>query len=322
MLRGIIKRILRKGYPGVRLQRPEYDIHHSIYHSGKMPLADDEAEEGKSWQIVSDPVQGQIRRETVGENLVLELIPVQAGEYKRGSTRLFSGEKPPHEVVITNSFWMSKHPICQQVYKEISGDNPSHFKDDKRPVEMVSWYEAMEWCRKLTEKRKKEEALPEGYIFRLPTEGEWEYAAQGGSYDQSYKYSGSNDPETVAWYGGARGGNSDYMTSPIGLKAPNKLGLHDMSGNVWEWCYDWHENYPRVKKLVNPTGPDEGSHRLLRGGSWGYDHSNCLITRRDGLTPEHHYCDVGFRIVLAPALKFFKRPSRAKTKSYKQKTGT
>ncbi len=257
-----------------------------------------------------DPVQGQLWRVRLGEDVTMELVPVRAGKYRRGSRRWFAGEKPQHWVLITHSFWMAKYPITQRQYELMGEENPAHFRREDRPVEMVSWYDARAWCKKLTERERGEGRLPEGYVYRLPTEGEWEYAARGGNFGQGYKYSGSNNIEDVAWYGGPMGGNSAYMSSPVGLKAPNKLGLYDMSGNVWEWCRDWQGDYPRTDGLVNPTGPKEGSHRLLRGGSWGYEAGCCLVSNRDGLTPEHVYADVGFRVVLGPDPKFFKRPAR------------
>ncbi len=259
---------------------------------------------------IPDPVRDGRHRLELGDSTTIELAAVHAGEYERGSKRWFSGEKPIHRVRITHSFWMGIYPITQKQYGQATGENPSHFDGDDRPVEMVTWYEAMRYCTRLTTMERESGELPEGYEYRLPTEGEWEYAAKGGSDSDGYRYSGGNDVEEVAWHGGPTGGHSSFMTRPVGMKAPNKLGLYDMSGNVWEWCYDWHEDYPKVPGIIDPTGPEEGSHRLLRGGSWGYEANCCRVTRRDGLTPGHRYCDVGFRVVLAPSLKLLRMWSR------------
>ncbi len=239
--------------------------------------------------------------------VVIDLLSVAPGQYNRGSKRLFAGERPLHRVTITRLFWIGRFPVTQEQYRRVEGNNPAHFPGDRRPVEMVNWYEAAIFCRHLTEREARVGRLPENHVFRLPTEAEWEYAARGGQRSLGFKYAGGNRVEDVAWHGGGMGGNSAYETSPVGLKLPNELGLYDMSGNVWEWCHDWHEDYPKVSSLVDPTGPLEGSHRTLRGGSWGYEPACCRLTRRDGLTPAHRYCDLGFRIVLAPPLKLLKR---------------
>lgn len=252
-----------------------------------------------------DPVDGNPRQVDLGNEATIKFAAVKAGEYWRGSKRRLSGEKPLHKVVITHSFWISKFPITQWQYQQVMNSNPSHFHGADLPVEMVSWYEAKEFCRQLTSTEEKAGRLPGNYVYRLPTEGEWEYAARGGAQGQNYKYAGGNHIDQVAWYGGGMGGNSNFNTHPVGLKEPNELGLYDMSGNVWEWCQDWQQSYYKTGRLINPAGPESGSHRTLRGGSWGYNRNCCLITRRDGLTSSHRYCDVGFRIVLAPSLDFF-----------------
>ncbi len=258
---------------------------------------------------VPDPVQGQTWRVGLGDGAVMEFAPVRAGRYNRGSKRWFAGEKPVHCVVITHSFWMARYHLTQGVFEKLEGYNPSYFEGEDRPVEMVTWYEAMRFCRKLSRMEDEDGNLPQGYEYRLPTEGEWEYAARGGSSGEGYRYSGSNDIDLVAWHGGGMG-DRRFSTMPVGLKAPNKLGLYDMSGNVWEWCYDWHRDYPKVRGMVDPAGPDVGSHRLLRGGSCGYDAGCCRVTRRDGLTPGQRYCDVGFRVALAPSLELLRKWSR------------
>ena len=134
-----------------------------------------------------------------------------------------------------------------------------------------------------------------GRTFRLPTEAEWEYAARGGNKSNGYKYSGSNTIEDVAWYTS----NSSSKTHEVGTKAPNELGIYDMSGNVWEWCSDWYGSYS-TSSQVDPTGPSTGSNRVLRGGCWSNNASYCRVPNRGGNTPSDRYYYRGFRLVLVP----------------------
>ncbi|MDY5800322.1 MAG: SUMF1/EgtB/PvdO family nonheme iron enzyme, partial [Candidatus Onthomorpha sp.] len=131
--------------------------------------------------------------------------------------------------------------------------------------------------------------------FRLPTEAEWEYAARGGKYskDYVYKYSGSNDADEVAWYDD----NSDSKTHPVKTKKANKLGLYDMSGNVYEWCNDWYEDY-QSNSQTNPTGPSEGEIRVFRGGSWDYVGESVRVSYRNGYIPGSRSSHYGLRLAL------------------------
>ncbi len=163
--------------------------------------------------------------------------------------------------VTVSDFKIGKYPVTQKQWFEIMGNNPSYFKGDDLPVETVSWYEAVEFVQKLNKLT--------GENYRLPTEAEWEYAAKGGKLSKGYKYAGSNDLNEVGWYWK----NSDGKTHPVGSKAPNELGIYDMSGNVWEWCNDWYGDYPKEAE-DNYSGPQTGEYKVLRGGSWlnyGYD---------------------------------------------------
>ncbi|MBR5332097.1 MAG: SUMF1/EgtB/PvdO family nonheme iron enzyme, partial [Muribaculaceae bacterium] len=140
-----------------------------------------------------------------------------------------------------------------------------------------------------------------GKTFRLPTEAEWEYAARGGNKSKGYKYSGSNTIGDVAWYDdnacdGVDSSSPDYGTHPVGTKAPNELGIYDMSGNVWEWCSDWYGSYSSSSQ-TNPTGPTSGSHRVHRGGGWFHSARRCRVSDRYNDTPSYRYNNVGFRLV-------------------------
>jgi formylglycine-generating enzyme required for sulfatase activity len=171
----------------------------------------------------------------------IEMVLVQGGTFTMGSNSGDSDEKPLHQVTLSD-FYIGKYEVTQKQWREIMGNNPSHFNGDERPVEYVSWNDAQEFIRKLNAKT--------GQKYRLPTEAEWEYAACGGQQSRGYTYSGSNDINAVAWYGN----NSNNKTHAVGQKQANELGLHDMSGNVWEWCGDWYDNYSSGAQ-TNPAGP-------------------------------------------------------------------
>ena len=165
------------------------------------------------------------------------------------------------------------------------GTNPSNWKAFDRPVETVSWNDAMEFCAELSRMT--------GRRFTLPTEAEWEYAARGGKKSTNAKYSGSSSVANVAWYEG----NSGSQTHPVGRLRANELGIYDMSGNVWEWCLDWYGNYSSASQ-TDPMGPSSGSYRVNRGGGWSSFAKFCRVSSRDSRTPGNRLSDIGFRVVL------------------------
>ena len=193
-------------------------------------------------------------------NLTANMVYVSGGTFTMGATSeqgsdAYDGEKPVHSVTLS-SFYICKYEVTQALWKAVMGSNPSNWKGDDLPVETVSWDDCQTFIRKLN-------ALT-GKNFRLPTEAEWEFAARGGNNSRGYKYAGSNNIETVAWYDG----NSGNKTHVVGTKSPNELGLYDMSGNVWEWCQDRYGSYSGASQ-TNPTGASSGSNRVLRGGCCG-----------------------------------------------------
>jgi len=229
-------------------------------------------------------------------DLGLDLIWVEAGSFRMGSA---SGgdndERPVREVRITRGFWMGKTEVTQAQYESLTERNPSHFKGANLPVEMVSWNDAVRYCELLTERERRAGRLPEGYVYRLPTEAEWEYAARGGRQGRDTTYAGSNTIGDVAWHSG----NSGIKTHPVGTKAANELGLHDMSGNVWEWVHDWYQNSYSGLSTTDPTGPGSGSSRVNRGGGWGSTATGCRVAARSINSPSGTRSNLGFRVVLA-----------------------
>ena len=195
-------------------------------------------------------------------------------------------EKPVHRVRL-DSYYIGETQVTQELWKAVMGDNPSHFKGDRLPVEKVSWDDCQEFIKKLNNLT--------GRTFALPTEAQWEFAARGGNKNKRYKYSGSDNLDEFAWYDG----NSNDRTHTVATKNANELGLYDMSGNVWEWCNDWHiSNYYSNSPLENPKGPSSGINRVLRGGCWGSGDGCCRVSVRGYRNPGYRNNYGGFRLAL------------------------
>ncbi len=213
-----------------------------------------------------------------------DMVFVKGGYFLMGSNEL-EDEKPIHKVWV-DDFYICKYEVRQKKWMKLMGNNPSYFKGDDLPVECVNWNDVQIYIRKLNKKT--------GRKYRLPTEAEWEYAARGGNMSKSYKFSGGNNLDEVAWYFS----NSENKTHPVGTKEPNELGLYDMSGNVWDWCSDWYDNdYYKYSPERNPKGAIGGSKRSLRGGSWDYSDYSCGSSVRGYSNPDVRYSVIGFRII-------------------------
>ena len=225
--------------------------------------------------------------------LGMKLVYVAPGSFMMGSNDGKTNEKPVHKVIISNPYWIGKYEVSQEEYKTIMGTNPGSFKANDEPVNKVNWHMAVEFCKKLNDQERKAGRLPSGYEYRLPTEAEWEFAARGGNKSKNYKYSGSNDIDKVAWY--------NRQWGNVGTKAPNELGIYDMSGNVWEWCNDWYGRYNNSLK-INPTGPSIATNRIIRGGCWRNDSNYCRVARHYSSSPDAKGSGLGFRIALAPII--------------------
>jgi formylglycine-generating enzyme required for sulfatase activity/Zn-dependent protease with chaperone function len=247
----------------------------------------------------------------------LELVQIPAGTFMMGSPEgekdYQSDEGPQTKVTISQTFWIGKFEITQAQYQAVMGHNPSEFKGDpNRPVEKVPWNNAIEFCLKLSKQQKAQ--TPKGYVYRLPTEAEWEYACRAGT---TTRFSfGDNEQElpNYANFGDINCSHKEARkwadktlddsyadTAPVGEKKPNSWGLHDMHGNVHEWCLDWFGKYPGGLQ-TDPIGPSSGSVRLARGACWCSPARICRSAFRNYYLPKDALPNVGFRIVLAPAL--------------------
>lgn len=193
-------------------------------------------------------------------------------------------EKPVHQVTVRD-FCIGETVVTQALWQAVMGNNPSYFKGSNKPVENVSWNDCQAFIQKL-------DAIT-GKNFRLPTEAEWEFAARGGNKSRGYLFAGSNIIEEVAWYAN----NNDNSTHHVKTKHPNELGLYDMSGNVWEWCFDYYGEYNNQPQ-TDPTGPKTGVGHVGRGGSW-YDGSRYnRVSSRGYLKPNIRYSSLGLRLAL------------------------
>ena len=218
-----------------------------------------------------------------------EMVRVEGGTFTMGATSeqgsdADSDEKPTHQVTLS-SYSIGKTEVTQALWQAVMGSNPSDFNGSNLPVEKVSWEDCQTFIRKLN-------AIT-GKNFRLPTEAEWEFAARGGNKSRGFKYSGSNTIDDVAWYDD----NSADKTHPVATKAPNELGIYDMTGNVWEWCSDRYGSYSSSSQY-NPTGPNSGSDRVYRGGCWDYGAWSCRVSNRINRDPTDPSSFLGLRLAL------------------------
>jgi formylglycine-generating enzyme required for sulfatase activity len=221
----------------------------------------------------------------------IKLVLISPGTLLMGGPDDNFDKQPLTKVTLTRYYWLGATDVTQAQYEDVTGENPSTFKGNELPVETVGWDDAMEFCQKLTKREHGAGRLPEGYAYTLPTEAQWEYACRAGTTGPRY-----GKLEDIAWYSG----NSDQTTHPVCRKQPNAWGLYDMIGNVWQWCFDWHGNYPGGD-VSDPTGPSVGSDHICRGGSWGNTAAYCSSDYRDGDDPDvlgHSWA--GFRVALAP----------------------
>ena len=218
--------------------------------------------------------------------LEFKLIP--AGSFTMGDETVFGAT--PHEVTLTKPFKLGVHEVTQAQYEQLMGNNPSHFPGANNPVEKISWDDAVEFCRKLSELPGEKAA---GNVYRLPSQAEWEYACRAGT---ATKYSFGDDESELGDFAWFRD-NSSRETHAVGGKKRNPWGLYDMYGNVWEWCQDWDAAYPS-ESVTDPTGPASGSSRVFRGGSWSSPTGLCSSAYRRRYGPVFRSAHRGFRVCL------------------------
>ncbi|MGZ0173968.1 MAG: formylglycine-generating enzyme family protein [Planctomycetales bacterium] len=220
----------------------------------------------------------------------MRFVPIPPRTFTMGE-----GEEA-HQVTLTKGFDLGQHEVTQEQYEAVIGTNPSQFKGPQNPVETVSWDDAVAFCRKLSELPAEKSA---GYVYRLPTEAEWEYACRAGT-KTTYSF-GDSDSELgdYGWYDK----NSGKTTHPVGGKKPNAWGLYDMHGNVFEWCQDWHGDY-RSGSVTDPTGSSSGSYRVIRGGCWYFPFPARFArsANRSWFSPGNRGFHVGFRVLRSSVL--------------------
>ena len=225
-----------------------------------------------------------------------DMVLVKGGTFIMGANSLSNRDNEKfvikrHEVALSD-YMIGKTEVTQELWQAVMGSNPSHFRGDSLPVEKVSWDECIVFIKKLNEFTI--DSRPKGWAFCLPTEAEWEYAARGGNMSQNYKYSGGNDIDSVAWHGG----NSSNKTHAVATKSPNELGLYDMSGNVWEWCYDWYGSCSDAPQ-TNPIGPSSGSRHVIRGVGWRKYSEPWTVFHRISGTPGYNSNRLGLRLAMS-----------------------
>ena len=263
------------------------------------------------WLDAGCPATGQryYRAVAVGEPPVPEMVPIPAGSFTMGSPLTevdrLSDEGPQTAVTISRGFSMGKHQVTQGEYQALMGNNPSACtannpsnptSDLNRPVEQVSWYDATNYCAKLTQRERAAGRIATNWVYRLPTEAEWEYACRAGT---TTRFSYGDDPGyallgNYGWYSA----NFGSSTHPVGQKLPNPWGLYDMHGNVSEWCQDWY-GYYAGGSATDPQGPSTGLSRVVRGGYFQQDGRYCRSAGRGYWGPSAVLYGGGFRVLLA-----------------------
>ena len=252
------------------------------------------------------PKEGEPIVIQLDKGVTLEMVWIKPETFTMGSPKRERGREKleiQHEVTLNKGYWMGIYEVTQAQYKYVMNINPSGFQGADLPVECVSWNEAMEFCRKLTEQECAAGRLPLGYTYTLPTEAQWEYAcraetttALNSGMKITSETGACRNLDKVGWYDK----NSDSKTHPVGQKQANNWGLYDMHGNVWEWCLDLYEDYS-TSSTADTKVPDAGSNRVNRGGSWSSCAKFCRSANRGYCTPDFRCTLIGFRVVLSPA---------------------
>jgi formylglycine-generating enzyme required for sulfatase activity len=269
--------------------------------------------EGNQWQKKEAPITVPGFQEELAEGIAITMIHIPAGEFLMGSPESekerFVSEGPQHRVKLP-SFFLGQTPVTQAQWKVVAGwpkverdlePDPSHFKGATRPVEQVSWEEAMEFCRRLSQRSQRTKR-----DYSLPSEAQWEYACRSGTATP-FAFGETLTPDLANYdgnvtYGTGPKGNNREQTISVGSFPANAWGLQDMHGNVWEWCLDtWHDSYNGAPIDGSPWGsPGDQGERLLRGGSWLGLPRGCRSANRTLIQPDDALNSIGFRVVCLP----------------------
>jgi formylglycine-generating enzyme required for sulfatase activity len=250
--------------------------------------------------------------EEITNSIGMKLVLIPKGTFTMGSPPDEEGstdDETQHEVTFGSDYYLGVYEVTQAQYQKVMGKNPSYFGNDKvierhpktgrvvkegdssnHPVETVSWEEAVTFCKRLSELPAEKSA---GRVYRLPTEAEWEYACRADS-ETAYSFGENSESlSNYAWWSG----NSQKRTHAVGLKQPNAWGLYDMHGNVWEWCSDWYAHHSK-DAVIDPRGPENGSTRVYRGGSWNRPAELCRSAARSKIDPSSRSNNFGFRVAM------------------------
>ena len=224
----------------------------------------------------------------------LEMLWVEPGTFlmgSPGSEPQRGNDETQHEVTLTQGYWLGENEVTQALYEEVMGVNPSEFKGPELPVEKVSWDDAVAFIQKLNQRELDAGRLPEGFEYSLPTEAQWEYACRAGT-TTAYSFGTTITPAQANFKDSGLG-----KTTDVGSYPANAWGFHDLHGNVWEWTADWHGNYA-AGPVNDPIGPETGSERVLRGGSWNNNAGHVRSAIRPGDSPGYRRFTLGFRLSL------------------------
>ncbi len=224
--------------------------------------------------------------------LEIAMVFVPSGRFDMGEDGGEDDERPQTPVTISRPYWVGQYEITQDEWREVMRLSPSHYKGGQRPVEFISWKAAEEFCLRVTSRERSAGRLPRGYVYRLPTEAEWEFACRLGVEGRAPGVL----PET-GWFAV----NAKETTHPVGQKLPNAIGAYDMFGNVSEWCRDWFGNYPGTP-VTDYVGPDKGDFRVARGGCSFDIAYGCRPSYRTGAEDIVRSAGIGMRLALAPEL--------------------
>lgn len=253
------------------------------------------------WLGVGASISSAQPPKEITNSIGMKLVLIPKGQFMMGSPESEEGrdkDENQHEVTISKDYYLGVYEVTQAQYEKVMGKNPSYFqgaivgnKNADLPVDRVSWEDAVEFCKKLSDLPEEKKA---GRVYRLPTEAEWEYACRAGS---KTAYSFDDEEGLLPEYGWFNR-NSSNRTHTVGLLEPNAWGLYDLHGNVWEWCSDRHGEYPKGS-VSDPTGPCEGSNRVIRSGGWSDAAASCRSASRTWDVSSLRGLNDGFRLALS-----------------------